>query len=191
MKQTAQFEDECEVDDGPVLSLRSAGQKNRYGSVPGLDDDELADPCELERQVMIQEWGPVLVLPVRRSKRWVQPTIDENGNVDWGAFGSVDFDRNGRKRNVRRRQNRMRMRREELRSTLIMFSIVKERLPAARNQVLTYVEKGFIELDQIENEDMRALARLHLRARRLDAEIRRSEEASRERRRERFAELLR
>ena len=36
---------------------------NPYGSVPGLDDDELADPQELERLVYIEEWGPILALP--------------------------------------------------------------------------------------------------------------------------------
>ena len=37
---------------------------NKYGSVPGLDDSELADPDELERQVFVQEFGPLLALPV-------------------------------------------------------------------------------------------------------------------------------
>ena len=188
MKQESVCEDESGVNEGPVLSSVSARAKNRYGSVPGLEDEELADPAELERQVMMQEWGPVLMLPVRRGTRWVQPTVDENGKVEWGAFGSVDFAKTIPEFDKAR--YKVDMLREKRRDTLIMFSIVKERLPAARNQVLKYLERGVIELDQIENEDMRALARLHLRARRLDAEIRRLLETSHQRRRERFTEVL-
>jgi len=40
-------------------------QANRYGSVEGLDDEELADPEELERQVFAEEWAPILALPER------------------------------------------------------------------------------------------------------------------------------
>jgi len=72
MKQEVEFEDECEVDDVPVSPLLSEERRNRYGSVPGLDDEELAEPWELERQAMLQEWGPVLALPVRTKRGWVQ-----------------------------------------------------------------------------------------------------------------------
>ena len=36
----------------PESETHNRERKNRYGSVPGLDDDELADPDELERQVI-------------------------------------------------------------------------------------------------------------------------------------------
>lgn len=187
MKQESVCEDESGVNKGLVLSSLSARAKNRYGSVPGLDDDELADPCELERQVMMQDWGPVLMLPVRRGTRWVQPTVDENGKVEWGAFGSVDFARTIPEFDkARYKADRLS---EQLRDIFIRVGIVKERLPRARGEVLKYLEKSVIELDQIENEDMRALARLYLRARRLQAEIRQLQETSR-RRQKRFAELL-
>ena len=187
MKQEVEFEDGCEVDDVPVPSL-SVRHKHRYGSVPGLDDDELADPRELERQVMAEEWGPVLMLPVRGRKGWVQPAVDEDGGVDFGAFATVDFARTMPEFDkARYKADRLR---ERLRDVLIMVSIVSERLPKARRQVLKYVESGVIGLDQIVNEDMRALAGLYLRARRLQAEIRQLQEASSQRRRERFAEVL-
>ena len=51
-----------------VSPLISVERRNPYGSVPGLDDEELATPEELERQVMLAEWGPVLALPVRGIK---------------------------------------------------------------------------------------------------------------------------
>ena len=48
----------------PESVLLRPDRGNRYGSVPGLDDSELADPDELERQVVRGEFGPVLALPV-------------------------------------------------------------------------------------------------------------------------------
>jgi hypothetical protein len=44
----------------PVSALRAAERVKQYGSVPGLDDDELADPNELERQIYREEFGPML-----------------------------------------------------------------------------------------------------------------------------------
>jgi hypothetical protein len=51
---------------------------NRYGSVPGLDDEEFADPYELEQQVIRDEFKPVLTLPDHRSQRSVIPVVDES-----------------------------------------------------------------------------------------------------------------
>ena len=85
-------ENEQQMDDvryGPVVPERP----DRYGSVPGLDDEELADPEELQRWVTFQEWGPILALPVKRRHRWIRPTVDELGHLDYGAFGTVDFER--------------------------------------------------------------------------------------------------
>ena len=80
---------------------------------------------------------------------------------------------------------------EELRDVLIMISIVKEHLPKARSQVLKYLEMGIIEFDHIANDDMRGLARLYLRARKLQKEIGQLREASWDRRRDKLAEVLR
>ena len=91
MQQTVELDEAYEVDGVPVSALLSMERKNRYGSVPGLDDEELADPAELEREVVLQEWGPVLSLPVQGSKSGIVPAVDESGGVDWGAFGTVDF----------------------------------------------------------------------------------------------------
>jgi len=57
----------------PESALLKVEQGVSYGSVPGLDDDELADPAELERWMMIQEWGPILVLPVRDQQGGIRP----------------------------------------------------------------------------------------------------------------------
>jgi len=71
----------CEdvVAAGPVLLRREYG--NRYGSVPGLDDSELADPVELERRVYQQEFGPVLALPVKGNILTTQHVFAEPDNT--------------------------------------------------------------------------------------------------------------
>ena len=101
-------------------------RKNRYGSVPGLDDSELADPNELERQVLRQEFCDVLTLPVTGGKCSMRPNIDQDGSIDWGAFGTVDFDRcSGGFDKVRYKADKAR---EQLKDLLIIFSIVNERI---------------------------------------------------------------
>ena len=167
-----------------MLSLR---RSNRYGSVPGLDDEELALPEELERQVFIEEWWPILRLPVRHRKSLIRPTIDEDGHIDWGAFATVDFERySGGFDKARYKADKLR---EELRHVLIMMEIISRRLPKARTLVLRYVERGIIDLGHIESLDMYELARLDLRARRLQDEIRQLRGASRARRRGQLAEV--
>ena len=168
-------------------ALLKREHKNRYGSVPGLADSELADPVELERQVWMNEFGPVLALPVEHKKRWIRPAIDEDGRLDWGAFGTVDFEWMYPFNKVLYKADKLR---EQLKNVLIMFSIVNERLPGkAKYMVLKYLRMGIIELEHIANSDMRALARLYLRIRRMRKEIAELREAS-ERRRQQRAETL-
>jgi len=180
---------DCEVEDAPVSPLLAEGWQNRYGSVPGLDDEELASPEELERQVFLEEWGPILALPVRTSRGWLQPNIDEDGHVDWGAFGSIDFER------VRPEFDKVRYKadklREERRDVLIMLSVVKHRLTSAHRNVLKYLEKGILSLDNISDLDLHCIARLFLRARRLQKEIKQLQDASWARRSKELAEVLR
>jgi len=170
-----------------VLLVRERG--NRYGSVPGLEDDELADPDELERQVYRQEWGPVLALPVQGRRSVIQPVIAESGQVDWGAFATVDFDRySGGFDKARYKAEKLR---EQLLDLLIRIGIVRERLPGkAKYVVLKYVRMGIIGLEHIADADMLIMARLWLRARRLDQEVGRLHRASAARSRVQLARLL-
>ena len=169
MKQEVEFEDECEVEDAPVSPLLSEDRQNRYGGVPGLDDEELADPCELERQVFLQDWGPVLRLPVRGSKSMIRPHIDESFGVDFGAFSTVDFSRTMPEFDkLRYKADKLQ---EKLQDVLIMLSIVSGRLPQTKRQVLKYLNKGIIELEHIESFDMYQLAMYCLRAKRLQKQI--------------------
>ena len=171
MKQTVEFDETYKIDDVPVTALLTVQRSNRYGSVPGLDDSELADPVELERHVYQQEFGPVLVLPAKDGKSWIQPALDESGGFDWGAFGTVDFERvRGEMDKARYKADKLR---EQLKDLLIMVSIVKERLPGkAKYLVLKYLKMGIIGLEHIVDYDMLALARLYLRAERLRGEVR-------------------
>jgi hypothetical protein len=188
MKQVVECAED-EVEDVPVSALLSVERKNRYGSLPDLEDEELADPEELERLAVAEEWAPVLALPVKSRRGWVRPVADES-SVDFDAFASVDFQRTVPELDkARYKADRLQ---EKLGDLLIMVGIVKERLPGrAKRLVLKYLKLGIIELDHIANEDMRALAMLWLRAKRLQAEIaelRESSRARRERRLEAFIE---
>ena len=63
--------------------------------------------------------------------------------------------------------------REELRRTVITLSVVSERLPGnAKYQVLKFLDMGIIDFDHIVSEDMQAIARRHLQAKRLQEENR-------------------
>jgi hypothetical protein len=171
----------CQGVEVPESAVLRREQGNKYGSVPGLDDSELADPDELERQVFVQEFGPVLALPVKGDKDGIRPVVDEGGGVDWGVFGSVDFERYcGGFDKVRYKADKLR---EQVKDVLIMVSIVKERLPEkARYLVMKYLRMGIIGLEHIANADMLALARLCLRVERLRGEIRQLERVSEARR---------
>jgi len=185
------MEDEGNLAGGievPESVLLKRLRTNKYGSVPGLDDSELADPDELERQVLRQEFAPVLALPVKARESCIRPNIDEGGTVDWGAFGTVDFDR------YRPQFDKLRYKAdkvaEQVKDVLIIFNIVNNRIrPKAKYLVLRYLRMGIIELEHIVNNDMLALARLFLRAERMRKEIAELQEAS-ERRRQRKAAAL-
>jgi hypothetical protein len=167
------------VEEGPWLI--QVERQSGYGSVPGLDDSELADPEELQRQVFVQEWGPVLALPVLGSRSGFHPGHDELGRLDWGAYGTVDFERlYGSFDKARYKADKLR---EELRRKLITLSVISERLPGnAKHLVLKFLDMGIIDFDHIVSEDMQAIARRHLQAKRLQEEIRELREYSRRKR---------
>ena len=164
----------------PESALLKRERQNRYGCVPDLDEEELADPGELERQALREEWGPVLALPSKAKAEGIRPAVDESGGVDLGAFGSVDFER-GRPEFDKARYKAEKLR-ERLKDMFILLSIVKERVPGkAKYLVFKYLRKGVIGPEDIVNEDMRAVARLYEKARRMQREICDLEEASRRR----------
>jgi hypothetical protein len=174
------------VSESALLRLEP---KKNYGTVPGLDESELADLDELERQVLIQEFAPVLALPFKAKKNAIKPATDGDGNVDWGAFGTVDFDRYRPKFDkAKYKVDRLK---EQLGDVLIMFSIVKERIKStAKYLVLKYLRMGIIDLEHIVDDDMLALGRLYVRVRRMQKEMAGLREASRHRRERRLKAFL-
>ena len=167
--KTQQTDANVRVEGIPVSVLAAKKRRARYGTVPGLTLEELADPEELERQVFVQEWGPVLSLPVRGRGCPIQPNIDEFFGVDWGAFGTVDFERSMPAFDkARYKADRLK---EELRDVIIMMETLSDRLPKAKALVLKYLDMGIIDLDHIEDFDMYQMARLYLRAKRLQGKI--------------------
>ena len=160
----------------PASALLRVERDTDYGSVPGLDDDELASPAELERWVMIREWGPILALPVNGHRSWIRPEVDESGHVDWGAFGTIDFER--LRSPLDRAWYKVARLREELKDAVIMLSIVIERVPGrSKYLVLKYLRMGLIVFEHIVDDDMRAIAKWYLRVRRLREQIEELERA--------------
>ena len=163
----------CIIEDGievPESALVRVERQSGYGSVPGLDDDELADTAELERQVFIAEWGPIMALPFKRYDG-IRPTIDEDGRLDWGAFGTWDWERlNGPFDKARYKADKLK---EQLQWALIMFGMVQERLSVeARIDVAARLRAG-VDFDDFDDMNEHAYARWYVRARRLRNEIRR------------------
>jgi len=178
---------DCEVDDVPVSALLSEDRKNRYGSVPGLPDEELAEPWELERQVFVQEWGPILRLP-KPKRSLIQPHIDEYFGMDWGAFATVDFERySGGFDKARYKAEKLR---EELRDTVIRLAVIRNRLSRAELLVLKHLGQGLIDIDDIEDVGMLCTARLYLRADRLRKQIKQLRDVSWSQVRQELAEVL-
>ena len=170
-KQHKQEFELVQVEGIPVPAAFSIVRPDRYGTVEGLDDDELANPAELERQVYQKEYGPILTLPVKHKWHGPRPEMDDDGHIGWGAFGSIDFAR------LTQEFNKARYKADKLQddfdSEVIMVGIIKERIPGrAKYLVLKNLKMGIIDLDHIENRDMHALARHCLRAWRLQKEIR-------------------
>ena len=161
------------LDVEPIIDLPSPATKvetsNPYGSVPGLSDDELADPRELERMAFLDDWGPILKLPDLYPRRAFQPTMDESGKPD-GAFGSGDFDRMYPFDSALYKADKLK---HELRFSQIRFESAMEQLPGpAKYKVLDYFRREIIELDHIVDDKMQAMVRMDARVHRLREETR-------------------
>jgi len=167
--------------DFPASAVLRVERQRGYGSVPGLDDEELASLQKLEWDAFVADWGPILDLPVRKRDRWIKPTIDEFGHVDWGAFGTVDFQRMYPPFDkARYKADRLR---EQLRNDSFMLELVHERLPQdVRKRVRAQALSVGSELDEFSNPDERAYAKWLMRIRRVTSEIRELREFSRQRR---------
>jgi hypothetical protein len=184
------MDQEFETCDGVVVPAPAAlhRQPKGYGSIPDLPDEELADPDELERQMHIQEWGPILALPVRDAPI-IRPDIDEDGGISWGAFDTVDFERTvGKFDKMRYKIGKLR---EERRHVRIMIDTVRYRVRGTdKDVVLKYALRGVIAIEDILDEDVKGLVRLYMRVERLTKEIEQLREARRRRQQRELAAML-
>lgn len=183
----------CEGIVVPESPLIKRQQANRYGSVEGLPDEELASPAELERLYLIQEFAPVLALPEKKARKsWIRPNIDEDGKVELGAFGTVDFDR------YKPKFDKMLCKadwlREEVANQCLMMETISARIRTrAKYKVIEYVKNGILDIGDIVDFDMYCLAERYMRTRRLMREIAELRKKSWERRQkqaEKFWESL-
>lgn len=161
---------EFDKDDIPAPAVIKVQREDRYGHVPGLEDEELADVAELERQVFIAEWGPILCIPWEPGETVIRPTVDQEGRLDWGAFGTVDFHRLRPRFNwAHREADKLQ---QELRNELMMMSMVQERLSLQeRVEVIKAIQLGVYDPNQFHGEK-RFYARRYLRARGIRRKIR-------------------
>jgi len=172
----------------PESALLGREVGNLYGSVEGLPDDELADPDELERQYLKEEFAPILALPQRASKGLIRPNVDEDGQIEWGAFGTVDFDRYRPKFDkMLYKADRLK---EEVAHQCIMMEMISARIKTwVKYRVIKYVKMGILDLGDITDFDMYCLAERYLRTRSLQRQIVELEEKSwreQEKRRQKF-----
>ena len=176
IKEEKERKEEKESERIPVSPTVTIVQPDKNGTIDGLDKDELLSDEELERMVFKQMWKPILDLPVRNKRQWIKPNIDENGDLEWSAFGSVDFARLMPEFDkVKYKIDRLK---EELVNETIFIDIINERIKSrAKYLVLKYLKMGLIELEHISDSDMYALARHYLRAWRLHQEIRQLKQA--------------
>ena len=170
MTTKQQKPESVQIEDIPVSVAIELVRPDRYGTVEGLDEDELANPVELERQVYQKEYGPILALPVKHKWHGPRPEMDEDGHIGWGAFGSIDFARLTQEFNkARYKADKLQ---DDFESEVIMVGIIKERIPGrGKYLLLKQLKIDVIDLDHIENHDMHALARHCLRGWRLQKEI--------------------
>jgi len=133
-------------------------------------------------------WWPILRLPQQRWECPIRPNMDEDGRVDWGAFGTVDFE------SYRPPFSKLRYKaqqlKERLKDMVMTCEMISDRIPGrAKYKVLKLVRTGVVDTDDIAHEDMRRLAVNYLQASRLREEIQRLLEKSRRQQEERAAEF--
>ena len=165
------------IENGAEVAPPAWGKPvNKYGSVEGLEDDELASPAELERVYYQGLWGPILLIPCKKS---YSPAWDISGDSGNNAFISMDFDRM-RPEFDKARYVRDKLR-EQVKDLVIKMKILSERIKDVRKyKVLRLVGKGVLDADDIQNWDMWQLAVMYKRTIRIRKNIARLEEKSRQ-----------
>ena len=172
----------------PVSPLLKRERSSRYGSIPDLDDEELIEPAEIDRVFLLEAFAPILALPVKGKKGGIKPNIDEDGSVDWGAFGTVDFDKYVEFDKLRYKADKLR---EELLQERFMMEIISERIKDKNKYaIIERVYNGTLDLGEIADFDMYFLAQRYVCAKRKQREILELEEKSRKRQEEKARKIF-
>jgi hypothetical protein len=150
-----------------------------------MAEDEYADLEEIERVVLREMFEPVLMLPEVKEKNSFRRDMDERGGMDFGAFGTVDFERV--KPVFDKARYKVEKLKEEIANTRILFDITFKKITAkAKYKVLKYVGRGIIDVDDIVPVDLWLCGRMYLRMLHLSRQIRELREKSWERRKARL-----
>ena len=164
---------ENEIDVAVEKVVVQRLKEDRYGTVEGLDSDELADPAELERLVYLQMFEPLLSLrssSSRRSGGCIRPAYDIDGFADYGAFDSIDFKR--LVPSFDKARYKIDKLREQLADTVIRLGIVCARIDSGNKYlIMKHLKEGVVQLDDITDMDLWNMGRLYLRSLRLKKEI--------------------
>ena len=187
MKQKIKFE-LYEGVEVPVSPLLKRQRSSRYGHIQELDDEELIDPAEIDRLYLREAFAPILALPVKAKKGGIRPNVNEDGTVDWGAFGTVDFDRYTDFDKARYKADKLA---EELENERLMMEMISSKIKDyAKYKVIKYVEAGILDAGDISDLNMYCLTQRYLRAKRLQREIAELEQKSREKQEQRTRKIL-
>ena len=176
MADTQTCEYEVVRDDWKIAS-EDGRRISEWMSKLGMTGDEEASLTQLERLAFMLDWGPILALPIKSSRGRIRPAIDENGDLDWGAFGTVDFQRlQGPFDIARCKADKLQA---EVRHNALMLETLAGRVALeAQNHILALGRAGRLDLDLIDDADEWMFARRYLRIRRLRNEIRELRELS-------------
>jgi hypothetical protein len=115
--------------------------------------------------------------------------MDEDGRVDWGAFGTVDFD------SYRPQFDKLRYKieklKEELNDLVLTLKMISARIPGrARMKILKLVRTGVLDIAHITDNQMYFLAEKYLQALRMREEIQRLQEKRKHRQEEKLKAWL-
>lgn len=177
-----------DVEVAPSAVLRRL-RKSRYGLIQDLPEEELADPYELERQVVKAEFGPVLILERKSKSSGFRQCVHSDDEIGFDAFGTVDFERY--KPEFDKTRYKADKLKEQLKDLVIMIEMINGRIKTVtKYKVLKYVKMGVIDVDDIADWDMWQLAMLYMRALRIKKQIVKIQEMSRKRRQERCEKWL-
>ncbi len=178
------------IEDGAEVTAPAwVKPDNRYGTIADLPEDELADPDELERVAYKEMWWPILRLPQQRWECPIRTNMDEDGRVNWGAFGTVDFD------SYRPQLDKLRYAtfklREKLKDMVFTLTQMSARIPGkTKFKILKLVRTGRLDIADIVDNEMYFLAEKYLQAWHLRERIERLQKKQRKQQEERLAKWL-